>query len=392
MKKTGKEVRPIGKTLLLWHTATMLRFELYSTRLLAQGSISRIGTHAAYFEIITDDEPYSESVQHSTHRHALRYLLNYLHRNMLIASLSDVETVIHRISHGGTLFSQTTLLRHDDIAKLHSIAHLSTDGAAAAIAVRAAMSQLPSRHIGVFDTACTALMPPEATSYALPPIITRKFGVRRYGYGGILHQAAYDAVVTPSIAKRARRVVSILIEKDVSVTAFLNGTACQTSGGFTQADGLPGLSRSGSVDPRIPLHLATHLRLDARQVDKLLSSKSGFAGISGKSSYDEIVAGAKRREPACIAALMLLTHTVAESAASMTAALGGIDLIIFSGEGASWLIVEDICKRLSYFGISLGKRKEGIITTPRSRVAVAVVDVSEPDALLAQARPFLPKH
>jgi acetate kinase len=353
----------------------------------AQGGVSRIGG-AAYFEVVTDSEPYSESVRHLNHRHALRAIIDYLQRNAIINSLSDIEVVIHCIAHGGEMFRHTKLLHHEDAQRLHGISYLSPDLPANVVTLRAAMSQLSrAKHVGVFDTSFTALMPAEAAHYALPSIATQRFHIRRYGYQGILHQEAY--LRASALLKRPRRVVSAHIGADVSITAIRDGVAVETSTGFTAAEGLPGLTRAGSIDPRIPLHFAAHLRLTPQQVDKLLNVKSGLASMTGKPSYDAIMAGARAKDKACIEALLHLSYRIAQSVAGMSAAIGGIDVIVFSGEGASWAVIEEVCSRLSHMGVKLGKRKAaGVISKPGS-VKVVLVRIREDDALFNEAARFL---
>ena len=380
--------------LIVSATQSALRFSLRDgKRVAARGHFGRLGMTNAYLEITTGGETYSESVRHTAHRQALRSLIDRLHRNSHIERLLDIDTVIHRMPHGGLAFRETTLLGHDALHKLERIAHLSPHLPAAINALHGALNQLPSaQHVGVFDNAFTSTLPPEASLYALPPIVTSRFKLRRYGADGILHRQAHrEAALLLPRQRTTGRAVSVVIGDDVSVVGMIDGVARETTTGFTLAEGLPGLHRSGSIDPRIPLYIATHLRIDARQVDKLLSSRSGLAAMSGKRSYEEIVEGAHASDPLCVEALMLLSYRVAQAIAGMVAMLGGIDTIIFSGSGVSWVVREEVCRRLSAFGVSLGKSRSpvGVLSSPRSRVLVLGVTVSEDDALLSEAQELL---
>lgn len=367
-------------TLILRPGATTLSFEFHANRrLLAVGSFERIGSASAYFSVSADDE-YSESVPVKDHRQALRMLIDYLHRNSHIAALLDIHAVIYRIPHGGDLFDRSVLLARTDVQRLERISHLTPEGRSVPLLAAAGLSQLPSaQHVGVFDTA--GPLPPDAALYALDRKVAQHFQLRRHCFQAIMHRGAYG------IVRKRRRVISIVIDENVSVAAFLDGAVVDTTTGFTQAEGLPGLRRSGSIDPRIPLYLATHLRVSPAQIDTLLSSKSGIAAMSGKASYAQVIAGAKRRDVACINALMLLSSRVGYAAAGMTASLGGVDTIVFSGSGASWEVIEEVCRRLGHLGVRLGKRKAaGTISSSGSRVVVLKAQGDETSFLMAEAK------
>jgi acetate kinase len=221
-------------------------------------------------------------------------------------------------------------------------------------------------------------LPLEAASYPVPKKISQRFHLRRYGFGGILHKGAYDAA-----GLKARRVLSIILRDDVSITAILDGVAVDTTTGFTQAEGLPGLHRSGSLDPRIPLHFAMHLGASAHHIDQLFSTKCGIVGMTGKDSYAAITRGAAK-DPACVDALMLLSYRIAQAAAGMAMAMGGLDAIIFSGDPESWAVQEEVCRRLSFLGVKAKRSNHRVTHTPRSKVKVCFVQVFEDDALYAQ--------
>jgi acetate kinase len=368
-----------------------LRFELRSgSSAVAHGRFARLGSSGTFFEITSDDEPYSESAHCASHTQALRYLVDYLQRNALIASLAEIELIAHRVAHGGAEFRHTTAMEQAELARLRAIAHLSPDLPASIETLHAGMRQLPGLHVAVFDTAFMATIVPEAAHYALAPNVAGRFQLRRYGFHGIVHKAAYDEAMgllrRHAGMRRPRRVISIHIGDDVSVTALYDGIVRDTSTGFTPAEGLPGLHRSGSVDPRIPLHLAAHLRATPQQVDAILSTRSGMAAMAKKESYDDILAAAGERDPASVEALMHLSYRIAKEAAGMTAVLGGVDMIVFSGDGARHEIREEVCRRLSHHKAHLACAKSvGVLSAAHATVIVVGVKVDDDDALLAEA-------
>jgi acetate kinase len=355
---------------------------------IAHGRFARLGTSAAFLEIQTDDEPYSESVRATDHKTALRYLVDYLHRNAHIARLSDIAVCVHWLSHGAHRYRYAQRFSHDDIRHLHAVRHLSPDNPAAISTMSAALKQLPGMHVLVPDTGFTSTLPPEAATIAVPKGVARKFHLHRFGAKGIVHRAIHDAGLAMLGRPKPSRVITVHIDDDVTVCAVLDGTVVETTAGFTIAEGLPGLHRTGSLDPRIPLHLSAHLGADPRSMDKLLGTRCGIAGIAHKHTYDEIVAGAVDGDPRCALALMTLSYRVAREIAGMTASLGGIDAIIFAGAGAHWTVREEILRRLSGTGAHImpdAKRTTGVFHARTSGVRIAAVIVDEDDALVSEA-------
>jgi acetate kinase len=341
---------------------------------LAYGGFYRMGLADAYFTIFTDEE-YSESTHALSHRHALRSLIDRLHRNGIIARLTDIKLVVYKVTHGGAL-GESAFVTTDLVSQLHHIRYLSPDLPASTAIVHAGMRQLPCKAIAIFDTGVFHALPQESARYALSEAVAKKFGLRRYGTQGIMHAAA---VAT----QKKRRVISVIVNDDISVAAFVDGHAVETSSGFTAAEGLPGLTRSGSIDPRIPLHIATHTGANAQQVDKLLAQRSGLFALTGKNSYNDIEESAAQGDIHAVEALMLICYRIAQAITSMIPAVGSIDAIIFCG--CSWKMREEICRRLAGIGVIATSRKSsGVVSSPKSKVLVTSVQLDPWSALLSR--------
>jgi len=98
----------------------------------------------------------------------------------------------------------------------------------------------------VFDTAFHAGMPEQASLYAVPQA-WRDAGVRRYGFHGIAHRYLYERHAELS-GKPAERVITVQLGQGCSMSALRNGTAVDTSMGFTPLEGLIMATRPGDVD------------------------------------------------------------------------------------------------------------------------------------------------
>jgi acetate kinase len=223
----------------------------------------------------------------------------------------DVEAVGHRVVHGGARFREPVVV--DDeiteaIGELSSLAPLHNAPALRAIAdARRALPKL--EHVAVFDTAFHATLPDEAATYAVPERWRRDRGVRRYGFHGLA--VAWVAEKVP-----VRRLVVCHLGGGCSVTAVLDGRSVDTTMGFSPLEGVPMATRSGSVDPGALVYLLREGGLSVDELDAALEHESGLAALGGLD------------DPLGFA---VYTYRIAQAAAAMATALGGIDALAFSG-------------------------------------------------------------
>lgn len=378
--------------LLLSATVDSLHFQLRKEyAILCSGKFARIGRENAFFEIVNgDEEPYSEAVGIIDHRVALRSLIDRFHRNSRISALSDIDAVIYRVPHGGGIFPSTTIMNREQMHRLHEIAYLSVDLPACVTLIGAGLSQVPNvAHVAVFENGLTSSLPFEAKTYAIDATLAKTLHVQRFGFFGILHTGAIHMareVVKKKTKTYPQRVVSVHIDDRTSVVALVGDVAVEASTGFTAGEGLPGLRGAGSVDPRLPLYLAALLKSTPQHTDAILNNHSGIAALTGRRSWEEIHRGIKERDRSCIDAIILLAYRVAQSVAGMLASLGNIDMIVFSGKGSSWVLIEEVCRRLSSLGVhavaDIRTHSSAIVSAPRSSILVLAVSLTEEDALV----------
>jgi acetate kinase len=242
------------------------------------------------------------------------------------------EAVGHRVVHGGSRFVEP--MRIDDdvirgIEDLRSLAPLHNEPALAAIKdARAALPDVP--HVAVFDTAFHRTIPAEAATYAIPRRWREDWGIRRYGFHGL-------AVESVAAAVDAKRLVACHLGGGCSVTAVLRGDSVDTTMGFTPLEGVPMATRSGSIDPGALLYLLRERGLSADDVDRALEHESGLAALGGLDDAD---------------AFGVYTYAIACAVARMAVALGGVDVLAFSGGvGENRADVRStVAERLSFLG------------------------------------------
>jgi acetate kinase len=223
----------------------------------------------------------------------------------------QAEAVGHRVVHGGTRFVQPTLIDDDVVSELDALTPLAPlHNVPALAAIREARSALPDiPHVAVFDTAFHASMPEHAATYAVPRRWREDWGVRRYGFHGI-------AVEWVSSQVPAARLVVCHLGGGCSVTAVRDGMSVDTTMGFSPLEGVPMATRSGSIDPAVLPYLVREHGLSLEEVDRQLERESGLAALGGLD--DEL-------------GFAVYTYRIAAAVAQMAMALGGIDVLAFSG-------------------------------------------------------------
>jgi acetate kinase len=304
-----------------------------------------------------------------------------------VASLDrapPVAAVAHRIVHGGSRFRAPVLVDDEVRRELEALTELAPLHNAPALRAlddaRRALPDVP--HVAVFDTAFHATLPDEAHTYALPRRWREEWGIRRYGFHGLSVAWSAERVRLP-------RLVVCHLGGGCSVTAVLDGRSLDTTMGFSPLEGVPMGTRSGSIDPEIPLYLLRHGLLDLDEVERELEHESGLRGLAGTDHVRELEAS---DEPEARLALAVFCYRVAAAVAAMATALGGLDALVFTagiGEGSAPIRAR-ICRRLRFLGVELDERAnasaapDADLAAAASPVRVWVVHARE-DAIAARA-------
>ncbi|HEX9350791.1 MAG TPA: hypothetical protein VF877_05930 [Gaiellaceae bacterium] len=221
------------------------------------------------------------------------------------------EAVGHRVVHGGVRFVQPTLIDDEVLAAIEELVPLAPlHNEPALRAIREALAALPDvPQVAVFDTAFHTSIPEEAATYAVPHTWRDDWGIRRYGFHGLAVQWVASQLET-------ERLVVCHLGGGCSVTAVRGGRSVDTSMGFSPLEGVPMETRSGSVDPGALLYLLREHGLSLEELDRGLEHESGLAALGGLE------------EPLGFA---VYTYRIGAAVAQMTAALGGLDTLAFSG-------------------------------------------------------------
>jgi acetate kinase len=248
--------------------------------------------------------------------------------------LREADAVGHRIVHGGERYSQAVRVDRgvrESLGELVELAPLHQPKSLAALdAVSEALPGLPA--VACFDTAFHATLPAAASTYALPAEWRERWGLKRYGFHGLSH--GWVARRAPELLRRepaGLRIVSCHLGAGASLCAIADGRSIDTTMGFTPLEGLVMATRSGNVDPGMLLWLATQEDLTIAELEDALEHRSGLLGLAGSADMREITARAQAGDERARLALDVYIHRLRAGIAAMTASLGGLDALVFTG-------------------------------------------------------------
>jgi len=333
----------------------------------ASGVVERIG------------EPGSDTPDHAA---ALQRILQDVQADA-------IDAVGHRIVHGGERFTAAAIV--DDaveaqIAELIPLAPLHNP--AGLEGIRAARRALPGiPNVAVFDTAFHHTLPPAARSYALDRSVAERYAIRRYGFHGtsyrIVSERAAELLARPL---EQLRMVVLHLGNGASAAAIDGGRSVDTSMGLTPLEGLVMGTRSGDVDPAVPIFLQRTAGLGLDEVDQLLNRRSGLLGLAGISDLRELVAAVDRGEEAAQLAFEVYVHRIRHYVGAYAAVLGGIDALVFTagvGENSA-RVRAAVADGLGFIGIHVdpgrnasGSSSSRVISPDGGPVRVLVVPTDE---------------
>lgn len=255
-------------------------------------------------------------------------------RAVLADGLEAADAIGHRIVHGGERFRHAVLIDAEVEGALHELVALAPLHQPKSLAALDAVSaELPDRPaVACFDTAFHATLPAAAHTYALPEAWRERWALRRYGFHGLSH--AWIARRVPQVLRddgATLRIVSCHLGAGASLCAIANGRSVDTTMGFTPLEGLVMATRSGSVDPGLLLWLMEQTGMAERELARALEHESGLFGLAGTADMRQVLARAATGERSAQLGLDVYVHRLAAGIAAMAAAIGGLDVLSFTG-------------------------------------------------------------
>ena len=361
--------------------------------LLAKGLLDRIGLDSSLLtHQVPGREKYKVTEDIPDHQVGINLILKTLKdpENGVIKTDNEITAVGHRVAHGGENFKQSVRINPEvkkdiekciEMAPLHNPANLK-----GILSIEAILPHIPQ--VAVFDTSFHQTMPPYSYMYAIPYDYYEKSKIRRYGFHGTSHK-----FVSQKACRYLGRdfyninIITCHLGNGSSIAAIKKGRSVDTSMGFTPVEGLMMGTRCGDLDLGVMLYIMEKENLSLKEANNVFNKKSGLLGISG-ISYDmrDVETAADKGNERAKLALDMFAYRVKKYIGAYAAAMGGLDLLIFTGgigendhetrrkvlEGLEFLGIEYDNERNT-----LSKGKELIVTRPGSKVTAMVMPTNE---------------
>ena len=382
------------KVLVINCGSSSLKYQLIdseSEQVLAKGLCERIGIDGVLTHTPAGKDKVVFNDPLPNHTVAVGNVLKQLtdKESGVIADLSEIGAVGHRVVHGGEKFASSTVLNDEVIAEIEKCSDLAPlHNPANIIGINACKELMPGvPMVAVFDTAFHQTMPAEAYLYGLPYEYYEKYGVRRYGFHGTSHSFVSKRTAE-LLGKKAEdmKIIVCHLGNGASISAVDHGKSVETSMGLTPLEGLVMGTRCGDIDPAILEFIANKEGLDIAGLLNVCNKKSGVLGVSGISSdFRDLHAEADKGNARAKAALEVFVHRVVKYIGAYAAVMNGVDAIAFTaGCGENDPVVREmIISYLGYLGITLDadknncRGKEQVISTGDSKVTAIVVPTNE---------------
>ncbi|MEP1797224.1 MAG: acetate kinase [Eudoraea sp.] len=372
--------------------SSSIKFQLMhmpSENVLCSGMVDRIGLENGNLKYVKADYQTNEILQFSSHRKGLKRVIELVLDPVhgAIGDVNEIDAVGHRVVHGGTAFSETTIITRevkDKIGELSQLAPLHNPHNLEGILI--AEELFPNaKQVAVFDTAFHQTIPLKARKYAIPEKFYSDHGIQLYGFHGTSHKYVTEKA-TSFLDKKAAKIISIHLGNGCSITAVQNRKSTDHSLGFAPSNGLIMGSRSGDIDHSMIFYLVESLGYSLQEINDLLNKKSGMLGLTGYSDLREIQAKANEGDSKCQLALEMNAYRIKKYIGAYSSAMNGLDTLIFTagiGENSSYLRGL-VCFEMDFFGIELDTEKNNHkssefreIHKSSSRVKILVIPTNE---------------
>jgi acetate kinase len=381
--------------------SSSLKYELFAMpaeRSLARGVVERIGPAlpepARLRHEVVGGPTVERIVDVTDHAAALDQVCTVLTdpRHGVLESPDEIAAVGHRVVHGGEAFAASVRIDAAVLAAIQACSHLAPlHNPPNLRGIAACLERWPTRpQVAVFDTAFHRSLPAHAYTYALPQEVCAAHAVRRYGFHGTSHRYVADCAAqrleAAGLPRPQQRLITGHLGNGCSMAAVQGGQCRDTSMGFTPLEGLVMGTRAGDLDPAVLLYLSERHRATPAELDDLLNKRSGLLGLSGLSSdVRDLLAAAQQGHRRARLALDVFCYRVRKYIGAYTAALGGLDALIFTGGigETSAPLRAQICHSLAFLGLAVDPARnadpppDGDISDPSAAARIFVIPTHE---------------
>ncbi|KAG0649720.1 Acetokinase [Hyphodiscus hymeniophilus] len=274
---------------------------------------------------------------------AFKYMLDELTNDPSFSAITkkeDIAIACHRVVHGGD-FDAPKIINDETYHRLEALTDLAPlHNASALEIVKFCLKELPgTKNVAVFDSQFHQTIPEHICTYPIDLEIAKKNKLRKYGFHGISY-----SFITRSVAAFLGKevgetsLICLHLGSGASACAIKGGKSWDTSMGLTPLAGLPGATRSGSVDPSLVFHYAANVgklspsstkELHISRAEEILNKESGWKSLTGTTNFGTI---ASSDDPKMKLAFDIMVDRICHYVGSYYVSLGGkVDALVFAG-------------------------------------------------------------
>lgn len=364
--------------------------ELYQEKHHISAVITGIGQAEAVLTIKDGNhEPEKTQLDRSERSNAIGMLTSWLRE---ATKHREISAIGHRIVHGGPKHCAPELITSELIEDLKKYINFDPEHLLIALelvgVMREQFSEVPE--VACFDTNFYVDLPKVSKLLSIP----RKYqeeGLRRYGFHGLSYTYILEEFRRYAGEAAANgRVIIAHLGSGASLVALRNGKPVDMTMSFTPASGIIMSSRSGDVDPGIARYLQAEYNLSLEDYNKMVNFESGLLGVSGLSADMYTLLQAQATNEHAADAVNLFVHQVRKAIGALSATIGGVDSVIFSGGigEQSAELRRRICEGLNYLGIDIdnaaNQQHLECVSSSESSVGVHVIHTNESQVIVRQ--------
>ena len=390
------------KVLVLNSGSSSIKFKLFDAdggqNVRASGIAERIGLPGAtirYCFRVKQGDKYTScfmrtpsKVDVPSHSVAIELICRLLleQESGIVSSPCDIVGIGHRVVHGGERFINSVIIDDDVIEGIRECARLAPLHNPPALrgieAAREHFSDTPQ--VAVFDTAFHHTMPPWAYLYGIPKRLYEEYGIRKYGFHGTSHRYVSEKAAE-KLGKPVEdtKIITCHLGNGSSITAVKGGKSIDTSMGLTPLGGVMMGTRSGDLDPYIPLFMIRELGMTPDEVERTLNRESGLEGICRHADVRDVEELVSQGDLDSELALNMFAYRIARYIGGYAMVMDGVDAIVMTagiGEKDP-LMRHRILKSARYLGVELDEdannRNAECISTPGAKVSAYVIPTNE---------------
>ncbi|KAJ6262542.1 hypothetical protein Dda_3353 [Drechslerella dactyloides] len=253
--------------------------------------------------------------------------------------VDQITHICHRVVHGGEIGDKGPLVINDrvikEIEELITLAPLHN--APAESILKEAIKSLPkARNVAFFDSSFHTTLPDFIRTYPIDQKVAKERKLRKYGFHGL----SYHWILKSEEGETS--IIALHLGSGASMCAIKNGKSYDTTMGLTPLEGLPGGSRSGTVDPSLIFHYSSRpgdkdkilSSVELSHAENILNSASGFKSLVGTSDFSEILATDPPTSESDLTVKLFLDRILGFLGSywlKLKGGTGGVDAIVFSG-------------------------------------------------------------